>query len=66
MSDDRAPQQLDGLPAEKDLVRDFVDSIVHGIPSEISNSDAFEATRATLMARLSCQLGRTVTRGETL
>jgi predicted dehydrogenase len=66
MSDDRAPQQLDGLPAEKDLVRDFVDSIVHGIPSEISNSDTFEATRATLMARLSCQLGRTVTRGETL
>ncbi len=53
-------------PASKTLVRDFVDSIREGATPDITNHDVFEATRATLMARMSSKLGRTVRRAETL
>jgi hypothetical protein len=53
-------------PALKTLVRDFVDSIREGTTPDITNCDVFEATRATLMARMSSKLGRTVRRTETL
>ncbi|HDS74513.1 MAG TPA: Gfo/Idh/MocA family oxidoreductase, partial [Firmicutes bacterium] len=53
-------------PPSKTLVQDFVDSIREGTTPDIMNRDVFEATRATLMARMSSKLSRTVLRGETL
>lgn len=66
MTDDTPPTKAEPLPPEKTIVRDFVESIHLGTRPEISNADAFEATRATLMARMSVQLGRTVRRRETM
>ena len=66
ISDRATATKVDPLPPETTLVRDFIDSIAHGTPAQITNEDVFEATRATLMARESCRLGRTVSRRETM
>jgi len=66
MSDDSPPTRAKPLPPTKTLVRDFLESVHLGTKPEISNEDVFEATRATLMARESSRLGRTVRRGEGL
>ncbi len=66
MSDDDEPTKLDLLPPTTTLVRDFMDDTMGGAPALIGNEDVFEATRATLMARESCRLGRTVTRRESM
>ena len=62
MSNDRPPCKVDLVPPENNLVQDFVQSIRCGTERYLSNTDVFEATRATLMARISTRLGRTVTR----
>ena len=64
ISDGSKACKVDLTPPKKSLVQDFVDSIVHGEPACIPNADAFEATRATLMARMSTRLGRMVKRSE--
>ena len=66
MTSDTAPVRVDPLPPEKSLYRDFIDSVFTGTTPEIANRDVFEATRAMLMARMSAQRGRMVTRIETL
>jgi len=65
MTDETPPTKADPLPPETTLVRDFLESVQRGTSPEITNTDVFEATRATLMARLSARLGRTVRRHET-
>jgi len=64
MANGGPPRRVDLLPPEKTLVRDFLESLHLGTTPAISNEDVFEATRATLMARQSCRLGRTVHRRE--
>lgn len=64
VTDDEPPKKIEPLPPEKTLVRDFLESIVLDTVPHITDADAFEATRAALMARLSARLGRTVHRRE--
>ena len=64
ISDTQPATRFDGIGPERPLVHDFLRSITDGRPAEITTADVFEATRTTLMARLSCKLGRTVTRSE--
>jgi len=66
MSDGDEPVRLDYEPPKETLVADFLGSIYGDTKPVLSTNDAFEATRATLMARRSAKLGRTVKREETL
>ncbi len=66
MTEDTPPKKLEYDMPGRTLVEDFIGGITGAAEQTLTTQDAFEATRATLMARRSAKLGRTVTRDETL
>jgi predicted dehydrogenase len=66
MTDNRDPVRFAPGKPDVTMVDDFLASTYGDAKPILSNTDVFEATRASLMARESTKLGRTVKRHETL